>query len=93
MFHSRYGMNTSKIEKKESESSTGYQIDKLNERVKELNCLYGLTNIVKDRDLKIDEALQKIITLIPLAWQYPEITCCRITLDNIEYKTINFKKQ
>jgi len=78
--------------KEESESSSGYRIDKLNERIKELDCLYGLTNIVKDRNLSINGALKEIIKLIPPAYQYPEITCSRIKLNDNEYKTNNFKK-
>ena len=32
-------------------------IDALKERVKELNCLYGLTEIIKDKSLSFDGAL------------------------------------
>jgi len=78
--------------KKITNHSSTYQIDKLKERVKELDCLYGLTSIVKDRNLTKDEALQKIIKLIPPAWQYPDITCTRIAIDDKEYKTNNFKE-
>jgi len=78
--------------KKNTISSSHHQMDKLKERVKELDCLYGLTSIVKDRNLTKDEALQKIIALIPPAWQYPDITCTRIAIDDKEYKTNNFKE-
>ena len=67
------------------------EIDALKERVKELNCLYGLTNIVKNKNIKFDESLQKIVDLIPPSWQYPDITCARIILGDKEYKTKNFK--
>lgn len=70
----------------------GYEIDALKERVKELNCLYGLTDIVKDPSLSFEEVLQKVINLIPPAWQYPEITCARLTLFDKEVKTDNFKE-
>jgi len=78
--------------KKTATPSSNHQMDKLKERVKELDCLYGLTSIVKDVNLSTDEALHKIIKLIPPAWQYPDITCARITIDNKEYKTNNFKE-
>ena len=80
------------IEKNISDSSSHYQTNELKERVKELDCLYGLTNIVKNTDLSLDEALNKILNLIPPAWQYPEITCAKITINNKEYKTKNFKE-
>ena len=85
-------MNKKSNLKNDTNSSSSYQMDELKERVKELDCLYGLTDIVKDRNLTKNEAMQKIISLIPKAWQYPDITCCRITIDNIEYKTDNFKE-
>ncbi len=68
------------------------EIDALKERVKELNCLYELTNIVKNTKLTFDEVLQRIVNLIPPAWQYPDITCARITLNTHVYKTNNFKE-
>jgi len=66
-------------------------INALKERVKELNCLYSLTNIVKDKNLSFEDSLQKIVELVPPAWQYPKITCARITIIDKEYKTKNFK--
>ena len=85
-------MNKKTKEKKSTNSLSHYRMDELKERVKELDCLYGLTDIVKDRNLTKDEALQKIIDLIPPAWQYPDITCTRITIEGEEYKTNNFKE-
>jgi len=71
----------------------GNMIHELKERVKELNCFYRITRIVNDSKLSIDEALQKIVELIPQAWQFPDITCVRIVLDKRkEFKTENFKK-
>jgi len=80
------------IDKKILESTSHYAINELKERVKELNCLYGLTNVVKDKNLSYNEILQKIVELIPPAWRYPEITCARIKIDSKEYKTKNFNE-
>ena len=85
-------MNRKTPDKNNSNNSSKNKVDELKERVKELNCLYGLTNIVKDKTLTTNEALKKIINLIPPAWQYPEITCARITIDKNEYKTNNLKE-
>ena len=70
----------------------GININALKERVKELNCLYNLTSIVKDRDISYEDSIQKIVDLIPPAWQYPEITCAKITIEGKEFKTKNFKE-
>ena len=39
--------------------SNKYERKALKERVKELNCLYNLTRIVKDANLSFDKALKK----------------------------------
>jgi predicted nucleotidyltransferase len=81
------------MDEKNIESMNGNMIHELKERVKELNCFYRITRIVNDSKLSIDEALQKIVELIPSAWQFPDITCVRIVLDKRkEFKTENFKK-
>jgi len=64
----------------------------LNERVKELNCLYGISRVYEKQDLSLDQILQEIIDLIPPAWQFPEITCAQLVLDNQIYRTNNHKE-
>ena len=63
----------------------------LGERIKELNCLYNASSIVAQPDKTVDEILWQIIEIIPLAWQYPDITCARIIYEGKEFKTANFK--
>jgi signal transduction histidine kinase len=64
----------------------------LGERVKELNCLYGLSNLFERPGISLEEILQEAANLIPPSWQYPDITCARINLGTLEYKTQNFKE-
>ena len=63
----------------------------LSKRVKELHCLYGIANIAErvgiTLGITLDELYQEIVNLLPDAWQYPEITCARITITNKEFKT------
>ena len=61
----------------------------LGERVKELGCFYGISETVRKRET-IEEILQDITQIIPPSWQYPEITCAKISFGNIEYKTDNY---
>ncbi|KKL74090.1 hypothetical protein LCGC14_2068370, partial [marine sediment metagenome] len=65
---------------------------KLSERVNELNCLYGLSKLVEVPDISMEEVIEKVLDLIPPAWQFPEITCARIIYKNSEFKTANFVK-
>jgi|GEM_PF-4006601 len=62
-----------------------------NERMKELNCLYGISKLVEDPGIPLEEILEKIARIIPAGWQYPDIACARIVFKGKEYKTDNFK--
>lgn len=64
----------------------------LGERIKELNCLYGINRLAQKQDLTLEEIVQKTVALIPPAWHYPEITCARIILKDKEFRTDNFKE-
>lgn len=62
----------------------------LNERLKELNCLYGFFRLAAETDKSIDEILADAVNLIPPSWQWPEITCARIVVDGKEFMTDGF---
>ena len=59
----------------------------LRERVKELTCLYGIGRIAQLPGVSLSEALQRIVELLPPAWQFPDIACARIVLDGRAYAT------
>ncbi|HEY3278673.1 MAG TPA: ATP-binding protein [Syntrophorhabdaceae bacterium] len=77
--------------KEEEQRNEGTAYD-LRERVKELNCLYSISSIVERRDTSVGEFLQETVNIIPDAWQYPKITCCRIVLENDIFVTPNFRR-
>ncbi len=64
----------------------------LNERVKELSCLYRINQIFETFSGIPDEVFQQIVELIPPAWQYPEIASARIVLDGRQYETSGFRE-
>ena len=67
-------------------------LHKVQERVKELNCLYELSKIIERPDISIEKILRETIKIIPPSWQYSGITCARIIFENNEYKTHNYKR-
>jgi hypothetical protein len=76
-----------------SGASTDTTMNELKERVKELNCFYRITNIVKNSKLSTDEALQQIVEEMPPAWQYPQATCSQIALHGgKKFRTPNFQE-
>ncbi len=60
------------------------------ERIKELTCLYEISQLINKADISLEEILKGTVEIIPDAWQYPEITCARMTFDGTEFKTDNF---
>ena len=63
----------------------------LQERIKELNCLYQLSALITRDSDSIDEIMETIVNTVPSAWRYPEITCARIMLNGKVYKSRGFK--
>jgi len=62
----------------------------LQERIKELQCLYGIAEVAERPEIRLDELYQEVVNLLPSSWQYPEITCARITIDNKKFNSKNF---
>jgi DNA-binding CsgD family transcriptional regulator len=63
----------------------------LRERIKELNCLYGISLLSERYSDSIDDLLRNLVNILPPSWQYPEITCARILFDGKTYKSEKFK--
>ncbi len=64
----------------------------LDERLKELNCLYGISRLVESvKDL--DTILQGIVNLIPDSWQFPKISVARLDVGDRSYRTADHCRQ
>jgi DNA-binding CsgD family transcriptional regulator len=59
----------------------------LQERVKELNCLYGIAQLVERHPASLDAILSGAAESLPPAWQYPETACARIVFGHRRYET------
>lgn len=64
----------------------------LRRHIKQLNCLYGLSKLISQHQISLEQIFQETPNLVRNAYQYPDITCVRITLEGVQYKTDNFKK-
>jgi PAS domain S-box-containing protein len=67
-------------------------IHDLGERVKELTALHQTARILQDETKSLSQLLQNIVSLLPAAWQYPEVTAARISFGEMEFKTPNFAR-
>jgi signal transduction histidine kinase len=62
------------------------------ERIKELNCLYGITRLAQHREQPLADLLTDIAELIRQSWQYPDIACACIRLGATEHNSGNFMR-
>ncbi len=62
----------------------------LQERIKELSCLYEISQIMHRPEMPISQVFQALAKTLPPAWQYPEITSARIIFDEQIYTAGEF---
>lgn len=72
---------------RKAEQALEHQRFILSERLKELNCLYGISRIIERQDISFEEKLQEIANLIPSAFEFSEIACARIRLHDKNFST------
>jgi DNA-binding CsgD family transcriptional regulator len=74
-----------------SETKPGEIETALRERIKELNCLYGVSQLAERYLYSLDDLLQELVKFLPYSWQYPEITCARILFKDKTYTSDKFQ--
>ena len=62
----------------------------INERVKELTCLYGIERVLGEDGLPFEQLCQRVVDLIPAAFQEPEPLGVRLTVGHGRYSTAAF---
>jgi PAS domain S-box-containing protein len=78
--------------KQRAEETLQKRTVELGQRLKELHCLYNISNLIQRPGISLEEILQKSVVLIPSAWQYSKVACARIILGDKEFKTPNFEE-
>ena len=63
----------------------------LRERIKELNCLYGVSQLAERNFNSLDNMLEALVNFLPHSWQYPDVTCARIVFKGKTYKGKGFR--
>jgi DNA-binding CsgD family transcriptional regulator len=63
----------------------------LRERIKELNCLYGIAQLAERHLYSLEGLLQELVNFLPHSWQYPELTCVRIFFKGQTYTSDRFQ--
>lgn len=68
----------------------GSIVNDLEERAKELNCLYQVEEILNKSEDGIDETIQSLIAIIPSGFRYSDICHCKIDIRSKTYKSQNY---
>ena len=63
----------------------------LRERIKELNCLYGVSQMAERHFNSLNTLLEELVDFLPHSWQYPDIICARIVFKEKTYRSERFK--
>lgn len=66
-------------------------LHELQERAKELNCLYRVDEILARAETPADELLQSVVAAIPPGWQYPGLCEARLLVDGRTFQTPGFE--
>lgn len=66
-------------------------LENLNERNKELNCLYAIEDVLKDVEADISDVFRRIIEFIPSGWRYSDICKARLIFDDLVVDSPNMK--
>jgi signal transduction histidine kinase len=64
----------------------------LGERLKELSCLHSISKLLQESDLNMDETFEKLVSIIPESFQYPDETACNLKIREINYKTASYRE-
>lgn len=73
-------------------------ISDLNEKNKELNCLYKVDDVLSSYEQTMEDTLRWLTKVIPMGWQYTDLCKVKISCDGVEicsddYKNTELKMQ
>ncbi|MBD3195320.1 MAG: PAS domain S-box protein [Candidatus Lokiarchaeota archaeon] len=81
---------------KKPEEDLKYEIEspevQLKERLKELYCLYNLSQIGENPYLNLKSLFTRIVEILPPAWQFPELATAKISYGNQNYQSENYER-
>jgi pyruvate,water dikinase len=63
----------------------------LQERAKELSCLYHVEEALRINDESLEAAFRAVVDAIPPGWQYPDICEAKITYEDLEVSSGSFE--
>ena len=77
-------------ERKRVEDQVRERTEELEVRIKELNCLFGMADLVQESGGSLESILQGTADIVASSWQFPDITRARITMEGKEFRSPDF---
>ena len=77
---------------KTDETQFGTMLHALQERAKELNCLYKVGELLSQSSRPLEEIFRGIIEVLPPGWQYPHDCQARILFENLTIQPPDFQE-
>ncbi len=74
----------------QDEAQVGDDLRELQERAKELNCLYRVDELLNRSDLPLEQIFRAIVEILPQGWQYPHDCQARIIFENHRHSADGF---
>lgn len=76
-----------------TESTSSFQrlFRDLQERAKELNCVYRVEELTSDPEAELVDILRDVVAAVPAGWQYSDVCQARITLNGQTYESAEFR--
>ena len=91
--YGQFAMIVSDITQRKNAEQKSLELSRnLSELVKELRCLYGSSIVIEDDSITFEEKIEKIIKIIPTAFQNPDKVAVRLSIKDREFTSSNFKK-
>jgi signal transduction histidine kinase len=72
------------LERRKADEKQKDLLHNVSERIKELTCIYEITNLIRNCE-NVEDIFEKAAIFMAQAWQYPEITRTKIYFDGKEY--------
>ncbi len=79
------------FERQQSEAERGQLTSQLRERIKELTALHDIAQVLQS-EMPLRRTLKSVAAILTASWQYPDITGVRISSQETEYQTPNFRQ-
>jgi C4-dicarboxylate-specific signal transduction histidine kinase len=85
-------VNADKSSRISDPDALGRIAHQLGERVKELNCLFGVSDIVERAEGSLERIMEETVELLRESWDHADVSCARIVLEDMEVRSKGYRE-